>query len=283
MSSIESSSAETDPSRRRPAPSWDAVRGRRLGSAAVDGIVLEVLGAANAGVSASLTFACREVVPRLRETSARSWMVLHALDGGFVPAGPSGSPLRGLVNVLPTGRNFYSVDPKAIPSPTGLSDRVRRWPTSLLERYRDETGELPDSRSGCPCGAPRRCAPPATTSPRCSRCSASSPCGTSSPAGSSDWRCRWPNSGRPRIDVTVRISGFFRDAFPHVIAMLDDAVALVAALDEPAEQNYVRAHARRRPGPPRGRAPRHHADLRLQAGSYGAGILQVNRVGQLAR
>jgi cobaltochelatase CobN len=49
--------------------------------------------------------------------------------------------------------------------------------------------------------------------------------------------------GRPRIDVTVRISGFFRDAFPHVVTMLDDAVSLVAALDEPAEVNFVRAHA----------------------------------------
>ena len=48
--------------------------------------------------------------------------------------------------------------------------------------------------------------------------------------------------GRPRIDVTVRISGFFRDAFPHVIALLDDAVRAVAELDEPAEQNYLRAH-----------------------------------------
>ena len=60
--------------------------------------------------------------------------------------------------------------------------------------------------------------------------------------------------GRPRIDVTVRISGFFRDAFPHVVALLDDAVQLVAALDEPADRNYVRAHVptdrarRRAPG-----------------------------------
>jgi cobaltochelatase CobN len=49
--------------------------------------------------------------------------------------------------------------------------------------------------------------------------------------------------GRPRIDVTVRISGFFRDAFPHVITMLDDAVRMVAELDEPHEMNFVRAHA----------------------------------------
>ncbi len=50
--------------------------------------------------------------------------------------------------------------------------------------------------------------------------------------------------GRPRIDVTVRISGFFRDAFPHLLRLLDDAVALVAGLDEPADMNFVAAHAR---------------------------------------
>ena len=107
--------------------------------------------------------------------------VLHALNGGFVPAGPSGSPLRGLVNVLPTGRNFYSVDPKAIP-------RRLAWETgqaladSLLERYRADTTASAPRRSGCRCGAPARCAPPATTSPRPWRCSASARSGTRPPA-----------------------------------------------------------------------------------------------------
>jgi cobaltochelatase CobN len=63
--------------------------------------------------------------------------------------------------------------------------------------------------------------------------------------------CRWRSSAGPRIDVTVRISGFFRDAFPHVIALLDDAVALVAGLDEPDELNFVRAHARADEAAPR--------------------------------
>jgi cobaltochelatase CobN len=81
--------------------------------------------------------------------------------------------------------------------------------------------------------------------------------------------------GRPRIDVTVRISGFFRDAFPHVVSMLDDAVTLVAGLEETAEQNYVRAHV----------ALDHavHGDLRRattrifgsKPGSYGAGLLPL--------
>ena len=81
--------------------------------------------------------------------------------------------------------------------------------------------------------------------------------------------------GRPRIDVTVRISGFFRDAFPHVVAMLDDAVRLVAGLDEPDELNFVRAHTRADLA--------EHGDERRattrvfgsKPGSYGAGILQL--------
>src|SRR6201999_198932 len=81
--------------------------------------------------------------------------------------------------------------------------------------------------------------------------------------------------GRPRIDVTVRISGFFRDAFPHVVTMLDDAVRLIADLDEPADRNYVRAHAQADLA--------QHGDQRRSTtrifgskpGTYGAGLLQL--------
>ena len=192
--------------------------------------------------------------------------VLHALDGGFVPAGPSGSPLRGLVNVLPTGRNFYTVDPQGGPVAAGLGDRRRRWPTRWSQRYLDETGELPARRSGCRSGARRRCAPPATTSPRCSRCSASARCGTRRRAGSATCDVvPLDELGRPRIDVTVRISGFFRDAFPHVVAMLDDAVRLVAELDEPRRAELRAGPRAGRPGRARRRAAGHHPDLRLQA------------------
>jgi cobaltochelatase CobN len=81
--------------------------------------------------------------------------------------------------------------------------------------------------------------------------------------------------GRPRIDVTVRISGFFRDAFPHVVAMLDDAVQLVSGLDEPAESNFVRAHAladRERHGDWRRATTRIFGS---RPGAYGAGILPL--------
>src|SRR5207237_10674482 len=89
-----------------------------------------------------LEFACTELVPRLNATAGEIEPVLHALDGGYRPAGPSGSPTRGLVNVLPTGRNFYSVDPKAIPSRNAW-DVGRALADSLLERHRADTGEWP--------------------------------------------------------------------------------------------------------------------------------------------
>jgi cobaltochelatase CobN len=81
--------------------------------------------------------------------------------------------------------------------------------------------------------------------------------------------------GRPRIDVTVRISGFFRDAFPHVVAMLDDAVRLVAGLDEPDDVNFVRAHAQ---ADLADHGDERRATTRIfgsKPGSYGAGILQA--------
>ena len=91
-----------------------------------------------------LTFAATEVVPRLARTADEITRTLHALDGGFVPAGPSGSPLRGLVNVLPTGRNFYSVDPRAVQSRLAW-ETGQAMASSLLERHLAETGTYPEA------------------------------------------------------------------------------------------------------------------------------------------
>ncbi|WP_060180926.1 cobaltochelatase subunit CobN [Streptomyces sp. IMTB 1903] len=227
-----------------------------------------------ADVAEVLSFAAREVVPRLAGTTDEIAHVVAALDGRFVPAGPSGSPLRGLVNVLPTGRNFYSVDPKAVPSRLAW-ETGQALADSLLTRYRTDNGEWPASVG-------------------------LSLWGTSAMRTAGDdvaealallgIRPVWDEAsrrvtglepiplaelGRPRIDVTLRISGFFRDAFPHVIGLLDDAVRLAASLEEPESENYVRAHAQ--------------ADLALHGderrattrifgsrpGTYGAGILQL--------
>jgi cobaltochelatase CobN len=228
----------------------------------------------NAEVAAVLRFAATEVVPRLAGTSAEIDQVLRALEGRFIAAGPSGSPLRGLVNVLPTGRNFYSVDPKAVPSrlawDTGLA-----MADSLLARYCDDYGHWPQSVGLSVWG---------TSAMRTSGDDIAEvlallgvrPVWDDASRRVVDLEAMTPAElERPRIDVTVRISGFFRDAFPHVVTMLDDAVQLVAALDEPAEANYVRAHAEADlddHGDPRRATTRIFGS---KPGTYGAGLLQL--------
>ena len=98
----------------------------------------------NADVAQILRFAATEVVPRLAGTAGEIAQILRAFDGRFIEAGPSGSPLRGLVNVLPTGRNFYSVDPKAVPSRLAWETGVA-MADSLLDRYRQDYGSWPRS------------------------------------------------------------------------------------------------------------------------------------------
>ncbi|GAA1856589.1 cobaltochelatase subunit CobN [Pseudonocardia ailaonensis] len=229
----------------------------------------------HADVERILRFAATEVVPRLAETAHEIDRVLHALDGGFIPAGPSGSPLRGLINVLPTGRNFYSVDPKAVPSRLAW-ETGQAMAESLVERYRrDHAGEYPRSVGLSVWG---------TSAMRTSGDDVAEVFALLGVRPVWDEMSRRVTTlevidleelGRPRIDVTVRISGFFRDAFPHVLALLDDAVQLVSDLDETAEQNYVRAHVtqdEQRTG------DRRRATTRIfgsKPGTYGAGLLQL--------
>src|SRR3989337_1329609 len=111
---------------------------------AVPGVCEEVLGRVEPAVVDVLTFAATEIVPRLARTTDEIDNILHALDGGYVPAGPSGPPLRRVTTVLTTGRNFYSVDPKAIPSRLAW-DTGQAMADSLLTRYRTDTGEWPKS------------------------------------------------------------------------------------------------------------------------------------------
>jgi cobaltochelatase CobN len=259
----------------------DALAANGWDPGCVERICADVLGHEDAGVQRALRFAATEVVPRIRRTGEEIEHVVGALHGRHVPSGPSGSPTRGRLDVLPTGRNFYSVDPRSLPSE--LSWEVgQRLADALLERHRRETGELP-------------------------RMVGLVAWGTSAMRTQGDdvaeifallgVRPKWhPESrrvtgievvpleelGRPRIDVTVRISGFFRDAFPHLIALLDDAVAAVAVLDEPDESNFIAAHAR-------ADAERLAAELGADGawrrattrvfgskpGTYGAGLLQL--------
>ena len=227
-----------------------------------------------------LTFVCERLVPALRQTTDEIDNLLAGLEGRYVPAGPSGAPTRGMAHVLPTGRNFYAVDPRALPSAAAwqVGQELAR---EVLDRYRAETGAYPETVG-------------------------ISVWGTSAMRTHGDdvaevlallgVRPVWQKEnrrvvgveviplaelGRPRIDVTVRISGFFRDAFPHLIKLLDDAVQAVARRDEPPERNFVRKHyladlaANVAAGLPE---PERQARYRIfgsKPGSYGAGLLPL--------
>jgi len=229
-----------------------------------------------------LNFACRELAPNLARATDEIDNLLRGLSGGYVPAGPSGSPTRGMASILPTGRNFYSVDPRSVPSQSAW--RVgRQLAHEVLSRYVRETGDYPESV-------------------------AISIWGTSAMRTHGDdvaqilallgvrpvWQAEnrrltgvevipLDELKRPRIDVTTRISGFFRDAFPQLIDLIDDAVNAVIALDEPLSQNFVRKHYLAELGEWIGQGltedeASQRAAFRIfgaKPGSYGAGILPL--------
>jgi len=234
-----------------------------------------VLGGPHETVQRLLRFAAAELIPRLAATTGEIDAILHALDGGHVPAGPSGSPLRGLINTLPTGRNFYAVDPKAVPSRLAW-ETGQQLAETLLARYREDTGgEWPASVGLSVWG---------TAAMRTSGDDVAEvlallgvrPVWDDASRRVTGLEAMSPGElGRPRIDVVIRISGFFRDAFPHVVTLLDDAVGLVAGLDEDQSQNFVRAHAladAERLGDLRRATTRIFGS---PPGSYGAGLLQL--------
>jgi len=184
----------------------------------------------------SLNWIANNLLPNLRKTDQEITNLMRGLEGKFIPSGSSGAPSRGRSDVLPTGRNFYSVDIRAIPSETAW-DVGRKAADAVIERYTQENGEYP-------------------------RTLAISVWGTSTMRTGGDDIAQimalmgikpvWdgvtrrvvdyeiiPISvlGRPRIDVTVRVSGFFRDGFPNILELLHKAIVNLSTLKEEKENN----------------------------------------------
>ncbi|WP_245493119.1 cobaltochelatase subunit CobN, partial [Mesorhizobium sp. M6A.T.Cr.TU.014.01.1.1] len=181
----------------------------------------------------------------LREQSATAEKaaLLAALDGRHVAAGPAGAPARGRRDVLPTGRNLFTADPRTMPTPTSF-DLGRAASDEVLRSYMQSHGDWPRSLVIDLWG------------------SASLRTGGEEIAqGLALMGCRpqWDSAtgrvtgievlppatlGRPRVDVTWRISGLFRDMFPTQIALIDAAANAVAARDEDASENPLAARTR---------------------------------------
>lgn len=169
--------------------------------------------------------------------------LLKGLAGQFVPPGPSGAPTRGRPDVLPTGRNFYSVDSRAVPTPAAC-ELGKKSAELLIQRYVQDHGEWPVSFGITAWG---------TSNMRTGGDDIAQALALIGVKPLWDMASRRVTGfevipmailGRPRVDVTLRISGFFRDAFPEQIALFDKAVRAVAALDEDEGDNPIAARVR---------------------------------------
>jgi cobaltochelatase CobN len=188
-----------------------------------------------------LTFACNNLVPNLEKTGNEIDNLIAGLSGCHIPAGPSGAPSRGMAHILPTGRNFYSVDPRSLPSHSAWQVG-RQLCEESLRRHLKETGRYPESVSISVWGTSAM----RTHGDDIAQILALLGARPTWQAGTRRVQgvelIASAELKRPRIDVTTRISGFFRDAFPHLIALIDQAVELAVSADEPLELNYVRKH-----------------------------------------
>jgi len=182
---------------------------------------------------------CQQIRPRLARCEDELQNLINGLSGKFVPPGPAGAPTRGRLDVLPTGRNFFSLDPRVIPTPTAWRCG-KAMAETLIERHRQETGEYPRKLALVIWG---------TSNMR---------------TGGDDiaqalwlWGCEpvWEEAsgrvvdfrilpasllGRPRVDVLLRVSGLFRDAFGETMRLLATVPKRLAEQDEPPESNPVR-------------------------------------------
>ena len=189
--------------------------------------------------------------------------LLRALDGRAIPPGPSGAPTRGRLDTLPTGRNFYSVDSRAVPTPTAWA---LGWRSAnlLLDTHLQSEGDWPKSLLITAWG---------TANMRTGGddiAQALALMGVKPTWDAANRRVTGftvipaTTLGRPRVDVTLRISGFFRDAFPQLIALVDGAARAIQALDEPEDINPAAARTKR--GEDASRV------FGSKPGAYGAGL-----------
>lgn len=207
----------------------------------VESLVAEELGSSSKEVEEVLHYICSNLTCNIKMTVEELSATLTALKGEFVKPGPSGSPTRGQADILPTGRNFFSVDPNKIPTPAAW-EVGKQLGDSLLERYISEKGRYPESVGIIVYGGPTM----RTRGDDIAEIYYLMGLKPIWQKGSGNVTglevIPLQDLGRPRIDVVPRVSGFFRDAFPNLMERIDEAVAIAASLSEPLESNMIRRH-----------------------------------------
>ncbi len=227
----------------------------------------------------ALEFLREILLPRIESCAGEIDAAVNALSGSFVAPGPTGSPTRGQVDCLPTGRNFFTLDPYKMPTPAAWRVGVSLG-DDLVARHREKTGQYPDNVGQLIW---------ATSNMRTQGEE------LAQALYLMGLRPLWHQySGRvegiepiplsdlkfPRVDVTFRTTGLFRDALPNLMEMLDQAVQMVAALKEPVESNFLRRNVLKESEElaKQGLSPEkawEEASLRVFSdppGTYGAGV-----------
>ncbi|KAB0546825.1 cobaltochelatase subunit CobN [Pseudomonas argentinensis] len=248
-----------------------------LGLGLMSGADFEAVGSSSAAVLHNLH---SHIAPLLDACGdAEMHGLLDALDGRFVPSGPSGAPSRGRLDVLPTGRNFYSVDVRNLPTPTAWRLGVQAA-DRLLERHLQDEGDHLRQLGLSVWGT----ATMRTGGDDIAQAMALLGVRPVWQAGSGRVErfevLPLEQLGRPRVDVTLRVSGFFRDAFANLIRLFDDAVQAVADLDEAPDMNPLSARVWQealalQDGGLDEREARRQAGWRIfgsKPGAYGAGV-----------
>jgi cobaltochelatase CobN len=198
----------------------------------------------SADINAITELICDSIVPNLMRTNEEIDNVINSLNGQYILPGPSGCPTRGNVHLLPTGRNFYSIDPAGIPARSSW-ETGKRMADLMIERHVKENGSYP-KQVGIVVWATDTMKTGGDDIAYILWLLGVRPVWSASGSSVIDLEIVSPEElKRPRIDVTLRISGLFRDSFPNLIEMIDDAVHRISELDEDEENNYLLKNLRK--------------------------------------
>lgn len=197
----------------------------------------------NGDLLESVSFICGTLYPSILRMGDEIDSVMDALRGRYIEPGPSGCPTRGRAQLLPTGRNFYSLDPDAIPWHSSW-EVGRRMADQMLDRYVLEHGTYPRAM-GMVVWATDTMKTGGDDIGYILWLMGLRPVWTGYAGRVMDLEVIPVSElGRPRIDVTLRISGLFRDTFPNLVNLLDRGVRTIADLDESDDENCLRANLR---------------------------------------
>ncbi len=208
------------------------------------GYVRERYGSVSDELARSIEFTCDYIVPNMQRMTYELDHMMDGADGRYVIPGPSGSPTRGNADILPMGRNFYSLDPDQVPTKTSW-EIGRKMADQMIERYVSDKGEYP-REIGIVIWATDMMTTGGDDAAYVLWLLGVKPVWSKAGGQVVDLEVvPVKELGRPRVDVTLNITGLFRDTFPATIDLLDEAIQMVADLDETDEENALAANLRR--------------------------------------